>query len=251
MKPITILGFSILLYILLSALFCLDLQQLLKYAPLATFTLGLLAFTVAIRTYYRKSAIGVKSYFIPNQSSHYGKTYIQSYSLESEKDKAISIFRTYLRIGFDTYILLEDFRDKPLILKAYEIHHKEFDRLHWYTSNEHKLDLSEVINDPKIEKRIVLSTSQGKYITQTNKHPWYAEISKMNYNLIHGANNPSLQGYSDWKNQSFISLGTKDISKNIITFLFRKLVEKIKYFFQISNKKLKELVASLKNKYRK
>lgn len=60
----------------------------------------------------------------------------------------------------------------------------------------------------------------------------------MNYNLIHGANNPSLQGYSDWKTKALSPLELRTYQKYNY-FLFRKLVEKIKYFFQISNKNLK------------
>lgn len=222
--------FALLFFGALLVLFFFDLNQLLHYAPLATFTLGCCAFAFALRTYRRKSDISVKSSYIKNPSSHYGKTYIQSYTLESDKDKAIVIFRTYLKIGFDTYLLLEDFKNEPHILKAYEVHHKEFPKSHWFTSNEDKVDLTNILNDPKIEKNIVLSTSHGKYITKAIKKPWYAETSKFNYNFIGNVHDKNFlkQGYAKLKEQNFISLTDQEVSKSFMVYSYRKIIACIK-----------------------
>lgn len=204
-----------------------DLDKIVKYLPLATFVLACIAFFFALRTYWRKSSISVKASYIPSPDSHYGKAYIHQYLLESEKDKAIVVFKVYLRIGYDTYVLLEDFRSKPLILKAYEVHQREFERIHWHSSNEYKLDLTKVLSDPKIPKSIVLSTSEGKYVTKTIVDPWYVETSDADYAII-GGQEPirTMQGYQTWKDQEFIELTDKDVSKNFLIYCKRWLCKK-------------------------
>lgn len=226
---ITIIVIPLYIFAIYKILITYDLDKIVKYLPLATFVLACIAFFFALRTYWRKSSISVKASYIVNPDSEYSKAYIQSYTLESEKDKALIIFRTYLKIGYDTYILLDDFKGKPLILKAYEVHHREFVRIDWHIFNEDKVDLTKVLNDSKIQKSIVLSTSHGKYVTKTNIDPWYAEESYANYNLITGqTEKQSVHGYANKKAQDFKELTNDDISKNFIIFSFRWFCKKLR-----------------------
>ena len=44
--------------------------------------------------------------------------YLSSLVIENLKDRAITIFEIYLKVGSNCYIQVEDFGSKPLVLRA-------------------------------------------------------------------------------------------------------------------------------------
>lgn len=203
----------------------------LKYVPLVTLCLGTLAFYLAFNTYLRKSSVKVRAtYTFSRHGSHYFKNYVNSYTIENDKDKSIVINAVYLRIGYDLYLLLEDFRggkdSNHLILKAYEAHQKTFSKVHWYMANTQKYDIGQLLEDKKVKKTIVLSTSHGKCIAKTEIKIWYPYFRN---GFITGVDSFSLHGYEQWKEQDFILLDKSDISNNIFKYAYNVVVYIFKF----------------------
>lgn len=96
--------------------------------------------------------------------------YISSITLENLKDKATVIFEIYLRIGYNNYLLIEDFSDSPLILKPFEVYYKEYDPVLFYTISMDKMIVNDHIYNPK--RKVILSTTDGRYIVKTNTKRW-------------------------------------------------------------------------------
>lgn len=98
--------------------------------------------------------------------------YISNLTLENLKDRATIIFCIYLKIGRNNFLILEDFENDPLILKPYEVHHKSFDPILFYSMGFKKVKLDTLLNDNKIKKSILLSTTDGKYVVRSRTKHW-------------------------------------------------------------------------------
>ncbi|WP_336937065.1 hypothetical protein [Acinetobacter modestus] len=202
-------------------------EQFLKYVPILTFCLGLIAFCFAVKTYRRKSAIAVNSTFeFAFNWSYSGKHFLYSYTLENMKDKSIVIYAVYLRIGFDLYLQLEDFRyknleNRHLILKAYEIYQQDMERPYWFHNMKKRIDIDELIADRKVKKSIVISTSYGKYVTQTKERVWVPYEGSENILYIM---DKELYGHEDWERGEFVKMTRKDISNNKLEYWWKKLL---------------------------
>jgi hypothetical protein len=131
-----------------------------------------LAFYVAAMNYRRKAGVLIRGTHTLASSRDCNDKYVSSIILENLKDRAITIFTIYLRIGYSYYIEIETFKDKPLILKAFETYHKEYGPIQFYGINSNRMNLDALLDDAKIKKRIVLSTSDGKYIVPHNIPRW-------------------------------------------------------------------------------
>lgn len=131
-----------------------------------------LALYVATKNYWRKAGVHLRGSFSIASSRDCDDQYISYVILENLKDRATTIFTIYLRVGHNHYIELEDFSDKPLLLKPYESYHREYGPIQFYSINMRRIDLNSLLSDMKIPKRLVLSTSEGKYVVPTAIHRW-------------------------------------------------------------------------------
>lgn len=94
------------------------------------------------------------------------ENYISSITLENLKDKATIIFEIYLRLGYNNFLLIEEFNDAPLILKPFEVYFKEYDPVLFYTINMDKMVINENLHNPN--RKVILFTNEGKYIVKAN-----------------------------------------------------------------------------------
>ena len=132
----------------------------------------MLAFLVASLNYRRKAGVLIYGNWTMASSRDCNDKYVSSITIENLKDRAITIFAIYLRIGHNYYILIEKYDDVPLILKAFETYTKEYGPIHFYGINSNRVVLDQLLDDSKVKKRIVLSTSDGKYVVQDNIKHW-------------------------------------------------------------------------------
>jgi len=140
------------------------------YIPLIVGCIGLY---FGWKGYRRKAGALIWGNFQLISSSSCQDQYVSSIILVNQKDRAITIFAIYLRIGFNYYVELEDLADKPLLLKAYESYKQDFGPIHLYGFNDFRFDLNELFADRSVRKRIVLSTSEGKYVVPSNIRRWH------------------------------------------------------------------------------
>lgn len=138
-------------------------EELRLYLTAIGILIALIALFIAIRNFRRKTGIFVRGSFGICESIYCAEPYISNVILENLKDRSITIFAIYLRLGRSYYIKLEDFESKPLILKPYETYHKEYGPIEFYSVNMRKILIGNIIKNYSIKKSIYLSTSDGKY----------------------------------------------------------------------------------------
>lgn len=145
------------------------------FAPwyaVAAVCISTLALIVATKNYWRKAGVHLRGSFSIASSRSCEDHYVSHVIIENLKDRAITIFTIYLRVGHSYYIEIEDFSDRPLLLKPYESYHKEYGPIQFYGINMNRIDLNSLLKDEKVSKRLVLSTSEGKYVVPSAIRQW-------------------------------------------------------------------------------
>jgi len=133
---------------------------------------SILSFCVAILSYRRKSGLLVRGVFTFTSSRACNDKYVSEVILENLKDRAITIFVIYLRIGHNNYIEIEDMEQKPLVLRPFETYRKEFGPIEFYGVNDSRISLNHLLTNRAINKQLILSTSDGKYEVPSRIHRW-------------------------------------------------------------------------------
>ena len=146
------------------------LNSIPSYIP---YIVGCLGLYFGWKGYRRKTGALIRGNYQLISSTSCQDQFVTSIILENQKDRAITIFAIYLRVGFNYYVELENLDDKPLLLKAYESYKQDFGPIHLYGFNDFKFDLNELFADRSVRKRIVLSTSEGKYVVPSNIQRWH------------------------------------------------------------------------------
>lgn len=141
------------------------------YSTVALFV-SALALLIAAKNYRRKAGLLVRGGFSISSSRACDDRYVSHVLIENLKDRAITVFAIYLRVGHNYYIEIEDLEENPLILKAYETFQKQYGPIQCYGLNTNKVDLNSLLVDKKIRKRLVLSTSDGKYVVPSRIKRW-------------------------------------------------------------------------------
>ncbi len=135
--------------------------------------ISIIALVYTIKTYLLKSGANVRASFgMCSSSVSCEDQYVTSVTLENLKDRAIVIFKIYLKIGHNYFLEIEDFGDSPLILKPFEAFKKEYDSIDLYSINMNRINLNKLFDDKSIKKKIVLSTSDGKYVVTARIKHW-------------------------------------------------------------------------------
>lgn len=139
---------------------------------IAAIFISTLALLIAVKNYWRKAGLLVRGSFGITSSRDCEDRYVSSVLIENLKDRAITIFAIYLRVGEGYYIEIEDFEESPLILKAYETFQKQYGPIQFYSVSSNKVNLNSLFENKKIRKRLVLSTSNGKYVVPASIKHW-------------------------------------------------------------------------------
>ena len=141
------------------------------YSAAAIF-ISALALLIAAKNYRRKAGVLVRGGFSISSSRDCDDRYVSHVLIENLKDRAITVFAIYLRVGHNYYIEVEDLEESPLVLKAYETFQKQYGPIQFYGLNSNKVDLNSLLADHKLRKRLVLSTSDGKYVVPARIKHW-------------------------------------------------------------------------------
>lgn len=131
------------------------------------------ALVISLRNYLRKSGVFVRGSFSLASSRDCNDRFVSNIVLENLKDRAVTIFGIYLRVGHSYYVELEELEEKPLVLRAFETYRKELGPIEFYAASTNKVDLNDLLADEKVRKHLVLSTSDGKYVVPHNRNRWH------------------------------------------------------------------------------
>jgi hypothetical protein len=141
-----------------------------EWRSLVPWAFSLFALFVALKSYRRKSGVLVRGSFTTTASIDCSDKYVSMVTLENVKDRAITIFGLYLRVGYSYYIELERLEKKPLLLKAYESYQVTYGPTSAYSTNGKRLDFNRLLSDLRVPLHLVLSTSEGKCVVDPIRH---------------------------------------------------------------------------------
>lgn len=130
------------------------------------------ALYLALKNYKRKSGILIHGTFRLSSSINCNDSYVSGITLENVKDRATTIYNIYLKVGHNYYIELENHEDKPLILKPYETYGSTSGEILFHSVNCRKIKMEALLNNKKVKKKLVLSTSEGKYTIPKPTRRW-------------------------------------------------------------------------------
>ena len=139
---------------------------------ISALVISAIALFVAAKNYLRKAGIKVRGTYCIASSRDCNDKYVSTIILENLKDRAVTIFTIYLRVGHSYYIQIEDFEDRPLILRAFETYQKDFGPIQFYGINNNRINLNHLLDEKNIKKRLVLSTADGKYVVPSQIIGW-------------------------------------------------------------------------------
>lgn len=134
--------------------------------------ISVIALSVAIRNYLRKSGIHVKGHFTISSSVYAEDQYVDHFTLENFKDRSVIIFKVFLRVGPNYYIELSNFEHEPKILKSYESFTKILGPVDYYSLNMNRIKLNQLLSSKEVKTFLVLSTSNGKYVVKEWIQRW-------------------------------------------------------------------------------
>lgn len=133
---------------------------------------SLIALIYTIITFLLKSGHKIRCNYTTCSSREGEDNYISSLTLENLKDRATIIFDIYFKLGNNNYLEIESFEDSPLILKPFEVYHKDYDPVLFYSEGVDTIQINKLLNDDKLKKYVLLSTTDGKYVVKTNTKRW-------------------------------------------------------------------------------
>lgn len=134
--------------------------------------ISLISLVYTIKTFLFKNGLNITGSYSMCSSIACDDKYVSKIVLENRKDKAIIIYKIYLQIGYNCFVLLDDFEKNPLILSPFEAFSKSYEPIEHYKINLNCIKLNELIDNDEVKKCIVLSTSEGKYKVKQNKVMW-------------------------------------------------------------------------------
>lgn len=73
------------------------------------------------RRFSLKAGMLLRGSFAVTTSTSCDDKYVSRIMIENLKDRSVTVFAIYLRIGYNVYLTIDDFGDEPLTVKGFEI----------------------------------------------------------------------------------------------------------------------------------
>lgn len=154
--------------------------------PLPSMLIAMIAIWIAYKNYLRKGGLDIRGAYSVTASVESSEKYISEILIENAKDRSVTIFAIYLQIGRSHYLQLIDFGSSPLILKAFESFKKEFGPVECYSNNFSRYRVNRMLADKKVKKRLVCSTSSGRYVVPRVIPKWTPFVASLSNALVSG-----------------------------------------------------------------
>jgi hypothetical protein len=134
------------------------------------------------KTYWLKSGVNIRGAYVLTSSIYCAERYISRIILENLKDRSVVIFSVHLKLGYNYFIEIDNFRDNPLILKPFEAFQREYDPIDFYNAGTKRIFMRHLFDNKSLKRCLVLSTADGKYIVKSFLTPWMPfHVSFHNY----------------------------------------------------------------------
>lgn len=127
---------------------------------------------VAYRTYVLKLGARFRGDYTVTSSVYCEDEYVSRVVIENAKDRAITIFGIYLRLGFSLYLTIDDFGDAPLLLRGFETFQRDYDPVDCHLVGMKRVGVGKLLKDRGTRKQLVLSTSCGRQVVRKGVKHW-------------------------------------------------------------------------------
>jgi hypothetical protein len=124
------------------------------------------------RRFLLKEGVRIRGNWVTASSIQCEGSFVSRVILENCKDRAVTIYDIFLQLDHGYFIKIEGFEGSPLILKGFETYQKDFDPIDFYSINACKVDIEPIMRDVSVTKRLVLSTSHGRYVVRKRIKRW-------------------------------------------------------------------------------
>ncbi len=145
---------------------------MVDFTSITALIISIIALVYTIKTFLLKSGINIRGSYTICSSIACNDKYIGNITLENLKDKAVIIFKVYLKLGHNYFLEIINFENAPLILKPFEIFCQEFDPIDLYSIGSTRIILDNCFTDKRVKRQLILSTSTGKYIINSYIALW-------------------------------------------------------------------------------
>jgi len=195
---------------------------------------SIIALVYTGKAYLLKSGAYIRGSYSICSSISCDDKYINNVILENLKDRAVVIFKIYLKLGHNYFIEIDDFESAPLILRPFEVFNKEYDPIDLYSVGMRRILLNDLLDNKSVKQKIVLSTSEGKYIVKERINYW-DPISNFFKNYMTAIIRPmrsTYKGKSYGSNAKFIVEFKMESGKDEVIPIYPRdyMIKKFKHF---------------------
>lgn len=134
--------------------------------------IAILSLIYTIKTYWYKNGLDIVGSYSICSSISCDDKYISNIVLENRKDRSVAIYKIYLQIGYNCFVLIDDYSSNPLILNPFEAHVQNFGPVNFYEVNCNRIKIDQLLDNEKFAKRLILSTTDGRYTVKTKRNHW-------------------------------------------------------------------------------
>lgn len=181
---------------------------------------SIIALVYTVQAFALKSGLDIRGSFNSCSSVYGDDKYVCRVTLENLKDKATVIFKIYLKMGHNYYVLIDNFEDEPLILKPFEAFRRSYDPVDFYSVNTYRIKIDGLLEDDKVPKKLILSTSDGKYVVETGFVQWDPVFLsfKNHFTAVIHPMRLIFKGKSFGSNTKFVAVVKHEDGEDIIPF---------------------------------
>ncbi|MGE6223672.1 hypothetical protein [Aeromonas media] len=184
-----------------------------EYLQIFAICISLIALFFVVRNYWRKSGTYVRGQYSVPSSAWAEEQYVSSLTIENVKDRPVIIFKVFLLVGRKYYILLNDYEHDPKILKPYECFTCHYDPVDFYSVSMNRIKMNKLLDSRQAPARIVLATSNGKYVIKEWIKRWDPIVDFFNNHMtaiIHPMRPNSKQGFYGADVKYLVNITTED-----------------------------------------
>lgn len=146
-------------------------------ASMVALVVSITALIYTVRSFSRKQGAEIRSFFTVESSIYSKHKHVSNLTLENMKDRSIAIFNIYLQLGLTFYVELESREKDPIILEPFGTYSNQYDPVDFYSVNMRSIDLAALWTNKR--QRIVLSTSDGKYVVKDRINRWFPVVEQL------------------------------------------------------------------------
>jgi hypothetical protein len=139
------------------------------YAAIIAMIISVVALVYTVKTFWLKLGTNIRGSFTQCSSTTCQGTYISNITLENLKDKAVVIFKIYLKIGHNIFLEIANFDDSPLILEPFKVFRQEYEPIDFYCVNRSRINIDSLLSH---KKSLVLVTTDGRYVIRNLIKDW-------------------------------------------------------------------------------